>query len=72
MLKVSLRANISQLEIGERIEHILNENHIYNVEELWKLKRQDLKKMKLLDSEIMQIIIKLQLRGIDLNGKIYK
>lgn len=49
----------------------LNDNNIYNIKEVWLLKRQDLKKMRLTDREINSISIKLQLKGIDLNKKIY-
>jgi len=50
----------------------LNNNNIYTVNDLWKLKRKDLKGFDLNDNEIKQIIIKMQLHGIDLNRRIYK
>ncbi len=50
----------------------LNTNNIYTVRDLWNLKRKDLKSFNLNDNEIKQVIIKMQLHGIDLNRKIYK
>lgn len=50
----------------------LNTNNIYTVEDLWNLKRKDLKSFNLNDNEIKQVIIKMQLHGIDLNRRIYK
>jgi len=50
----------------------LNTNNIYTVGDLWNLKRKDLKSFNLNDNEIKQVIIKMQLHGIDLNRRIYK
>lgn len=50
----------------------LNNNNIHTVNDLWNLKRKDLKSFDLNDNEIKQIIIKMQLHGIDLNRRIYK
>ena len=63
--------NIDILELDEVIINKLHKNNIYKIEEIWLLKRKDLKKMNLTDKEINYITIKLQLKGIDLNKKIY-
>lgn len=63
--------NIDILELDEVIINKLHKNNIYKIEEIWLLKRKDLKKMNLTDKEINYISIKLQLKGIDLNKKIY-
>lgn len=69
--KKILEKNIDELELTSKITTKLNENNINTVEDLWNLKRQDLKDLKFSDSDINQITIKLQLGGVDLNKKIY-
>ena len=49
----------------------VKENEINIVEDLWVINRHKLKDMNFKDNEINQIIIKLQLIGIDLNHKKY-
>lgn len=71
MKGMDLDKDISFLDINSIIlEKIINSN-ILTIRELWSLKRKDLKKLGLKDSEINIIIIKLQLYGIDINKKIY-
>lgn len=62
---------IDSLNIDDGISGVLKKNHVNIVEDLWSLKRKDLKLFGLNDSQISQIIIKLQLIGIDLNRKVY-
>lgn len=69
--KLILEKEIEYLELNQKITNILKSNEVYYIKDLWVLNRQDLKKMNLIDSEISQVTIKLQLSGIDLNGKIY-
>ena len=66
-----LTAPIETLEIDTNIISKLHQNNIYNVKDLWNLKRKNLKELGLTDSEIKHITIKLQLNSIDLNKKIY-
>ena len=66
-----LEKDIKELGLNAKINNILKENNINTIEDLWKLKRKDLKNMKMPDSEITMIIIKLQLYGLDLNKKVY-
>lgn len=66
-----LTAPIETLEIDTNIISKLHQNNIYNIKDLWNLKRKNLKELGLTDSEIKHITIKLQLNSIDLNKKIY-
>lgn len=63
--------DISKLELSSRINNILRKNDINIINDLWLLKRKDLKALSLTDKEIKSIIIALQLQGLDLNKKIY-
>ena len=67
-----LNQNIVKLGLEFDLLQKLQSNKIYIVHDLWKLTRTDLKKFGLNDNEINQIVIKMQLQGIDLNRKVYK
>lgn len=69
--KAVLEKNIEELKLSNKIITLLKDNEISLVEDLWKLKRKELKELGLSDNEISQITIQLQLYGIDLNKKIY-
>lgn len=71
MLVSFLENHISKLNVDDEILSILNSNNINNIKELWNLKRKDLKRMDLTDNQINQIVIKMQLKGIDLNRRVY-
>lgn len=71
MLDKYLENDISLLYLDHKINTVLIDHHIITIRDLWELKRKDLKKMNLSDSQINQIIIKLQLNGIDLNKKVH-
>ena len=62
---------IEDLNIKNTITQKLKKNNILVIKDIWKLKRKDLKNLDFSDDEINQIIIKLQLRGLDLNKKVY-
>lgn len=62
---------IESLELSYSITKKLKDNKILIVEDLWKLNRETLKKLGFNNYEINDIIIKLQLRGLDLNKKKY-
>ncbi len=66
-----IKDNISKLKLQDSIYNILKENGINKIEELWTLKRKELKQMGLKDIEIKEVIISLQLLGLDLNKKKY-
>lgn len=63
---------ISSLNISKEIIDILKSNNIFTLDDLWKYKRQELKKLGLKDSMINQIVIKMQLIGLDLDNKSYE
>ena len=66
-----LEKDIKELGLNNKINTTLKENNINTIEDLWCLKRKDLKGLKIADSDITLIIIKLQLYGLDLNKKVY-
>ena len=66
-----LKKRIEILNLDENIIGKLKENGINIVEDLWVINIHTLKDMNFKDNEINQIIIKLQLIGIDLNHKKY-
>ena len=69
--EVVFNDSIDKLEIsGELLVNLFN-NGICLIKDLWNLSRKDLKKMNFSDGDINQIMIKMQLHGIDLNRKIY-
>ena len=67
MKREVLKKNIEILNLDDSIIKKLKENNINIIEELWVINRHKLKDMNFKDNEINQIIIKLQLIGIDLN-----
>lgn len=67
-----LNSSISILGINSSIVKFLNKNNIDCISDLWSLKRNDLKQIGLNNDSINQVIIKMQLYGIDLNKKKYK
>jgi len=69
--KKILELPIEELKLSDKIFKILKDKNLNIVEDLWILKRKELKEYGLSDSEISQIAIKLQLYGIDLGKKIY-
>jgi DNA-directed RNA polymerase alpha subunit len=71
MHTVYLDGPISKLEMDQTILENLEANNIYTINDLWNLERKDLKDMGLSDSQINQVVIKMQLCGIDLNKRIY-
>ena len=66
-----LEKSIEELGIDKKIISVLKDNNVTIIEDVWKMKRKDLKDLKFSDSEIMSITIKLQLYGLDLNKKVY-
>ena len=69
--KKILEEMIEALKLNNKILTTLKTNNINTVEDLWNLKRKEVKEFGLSDSEISQITIQLQLYGIDLNKKVY-
>ena len=71
MAKVNVSDKIAKLGIDDKIIKVFNSNDIITINDLWCLKRKDLKDMNFSSEEINHIIIKMQLNGIDLNKKKY-
>ena len=63
--------DIKTMDLDSEVLKILLDNDIKTVGSLWELNRKKLKAMGVKDSDIKQIIIKLQLLGLDLNKRIY-
>lgn len=66
-----LEDKIETLNLSKKINKILKDNSIIYIKDLWVLNRKELKSFNLKDSEIKDIIIALQLQGLDLNKRIY-
>ena len=62
---------INSLSLDKDLILKLKEVNINNVEDLWSIKRSDLKSKKFTNDEINKIIISLQLIGLDLNKRKY-
>ena len=67
-----LSNDINYLNLSKHIYCILKENNINKINDLWITNRKSLKNMGINDSEIKEIIIKLELNGLDLNKRINK
>ena len=61
---------IIELNLSDKLNKKLNSLGLIVINDIWVLKRKDLKEKGLTDSEIKSIIIALQLKGLDLNKKI--
>lgn len=72
MLEQKLLKKIEVLSLNQDITKTLENNNIIIIKDLWEKTRTNLKNINLNDAQINQIIIKLQLFGIDLNKKVYK
>lgn len=66
-----LDKSIDFLGLNKNILIILKDNDINCIRDLYILKRKILKSFGISDREICQIIIKLELLGLDLGGKKY-
>ena len=66
-----LEKNIEELQLNNKIINKLKEKDIRIIKDLWKMKRKELKQLGFSNSEISQIINKLQLHAIDLNKRVY-
>ncbi len=62
----TLRSNIKTLSINKKVLEVLNNNGIETVKDLCKCSRMDLADKGLENSEIKDIMITLQLNGLDL------
>ena len=62
---------LEDLKLTNDILNKMNKNNIRSIEDVWILKRTDLKQMGFSNEEINLIIIEHELLGLDLNKKIY-
>lgn len=67
----SINDSIKELNLSSTLTEKLKSLNLNTINDIWLLKRKDLKEKGLTDSEIKNIIIELQLIGLDLNKKIY-
>lgn len=67
-----LDEEIKVLDLDKEVVDILINNEIKTVNDLWCLNRKKLKELGVKDADIKQVIIKLQLIGLDLNKKVYR
>ena len=65
----NLKCDITYLNLEKDIIDSLREHNINSINDLWIKTRKNLKSMGFLDSQIKDIIIKLELLGIDLGKK---
>ena len=63
--------SISSLSLSKELLNKLKDKGINYIEDVWLLKRTDLKILGFSNDEINNIIISLQLIGLDLNKKKY-
>ena len=66
-----LSLSIKELDLDKKVLNTLISNDINLISDLWVLNRTKLKEMGLKDRDIKDIVIQLQLVGLDLNKKIY-
>lgn len=71
MKNINIENEIKDLQLSKNTIDILHNNNIYKIKDLWLLSRKDLKNLSINNGQIKEIIIKLQLIGIDLNKKKY-
>lgn len=67
-----LDSDITNLNLNKKINDLLKENNIIKINDLWIKNRKYLKTIGLNDNQIKEIIIKLELNGLDLNKKTNK
>lgn len=71
MKNQDVNESLKFLNIDNKIIEKLYDQKIYTINDLWILKRKELKESGFTDSEVNHIRIKLQLCGLDLNKKMY-
>ena len=70
MFKINNR-DISKLSLSKELINKLKDKKLNYIEDVWQLKRINLKTLGFTNDEIKEIIISLQLIGLDLNKKKY-
>ena len=67
-----LDEDITFLNLNNTLSNILKNNNIYKVNDLWLYNKKDLKNIGVNNNDIKEIVIKLELLGLDLNKKYNK
>lgn len=67
-----LEKPITYLKLDCRMYQTLLENSLYIIKDVWILSRKDLKELGFSAKQIQQIIVQMQLIGLDLNKKNYR
>ena len=70
MFKINNK-DINKLSISKELINKLKDKELNYIEDVWVLKRINLKTLGFTNDEIKEIIISLQLIGLDLNKKKY-
>jgi DNA-directed RNA polymerase alpha subunit len=70
MFKINNK-DINNLSISKELINKLKDKELNYVEDVWVLKRINLKTLGFTNDEIKEIVISLQLIGLDLNKKKY-
>jgi len=63
--------DIKKLNLSTSLTNKLKEKNLNTIQDVWILKRKELKTIGFSDPEIKSIVISLQLEGLDLNKKKY-
>ena len=70
MFKINNK-DINNLSISKELINKLKDKELNYIEDVWVLKRNNLKTLGFTNDEIKEIVISLQLIGLDLNKKKY-
>lgn len=71
-MKEKLNQNVSELKLDKKTVQKLEAQELKTVNDLWHVNRKELKRAGFTDSEIHQIIIQLELYGLDLGHRVWK
>lgn len=71
MNKKIMKNGVDKLQISKDAINILEKNNIQNIEQLCKRTRKELREMNILQVDIRDIVLSLQLVGLDLKNNSY-
>ncbi len=67
-----LNNDITYLNLSNNISKVLKQHNILKVNDLWSKNRRNLKEIGMNDKDIKEIVIKLELNGLELNKRLNK
>ena len=67
-----LEKDITCLNLNQNISSILEQNNVLKINDLWNYNKKNLKNIGMTNSDIKEIVIKLELLGLELNKKYNK